>query len=101
VLLADDHVPTRAGVRASLEAHGMQVCGEVSTGEAAVEAARELRPDICVMDTRMPGAGGIAATARITAELPGTAVVMLAAEATDDELFAALRAGACGYLLKD
>jgi len=101
VLLADDHVPTRAGVRLALEAHGMRICGEVSTGEDAVEAARDLRPDVCVMDTRMPGAGGVAATMRIAAEVPETAVVILAAEASDDELFGALRAGARGYLLKD
>jgi two-component system nitrate/nitrite response regulator NarL len=101
ILLADDHVPTRTGVRAALEAHGMDVCAEVSTGEQAVEAAVKLRPDVCLMDSQMPGQGGIAAAARISELIPGTAIIMLAAEADDEDLFAALRAGARGYLLKD
>jgi two-component system nitrate/nitrite response regulator NarL len=101
VILADDHLPTRAGVRGALEAHGMDVCAEVGTGEQAVEAAIRLKPDVCLLDTHMPGAGGIAAAARIAEAVPESAVVMLAAEASDDDLFAALSAGARGYLLKD
>jgi DNA-binding NarL/FixJ family response regulator len=101
VLLADDHVPTRSGVRGALEAHGMVVCAEVGTGEAAVDAASEQRPDVCLLDVQMPGMGGIAAAARIAEILPAIAVIMLAAEANDDDLFSALRAGARGFLLKD
>jgi DNA-binding NarL/FixJ family response regulator len=59
VLLADDHVPTRSGVRGALEAHGMVVCAEVGTGEEAVDAASEQRPDVCLLDVQMPGMGGI------------------------------------------
>src|SRR4051794_4069684 len=101
ILLADDHVPTRTGVRAALEAHGMDVCAEVATGEEAVEATVALSPDVCLLDVQMPGMGGIAAAARINERAPSSAVIMLAAEANDDDLFAALTAGARGFLLKD
>jgi DNA-binding NarL/FixJ family response regulator len=101
ILLADDHVPTRTGVRAALEAHGMDICAEVGTGEEAVEATVALTPDVCLLDVQMPGMGGIAAAARIAERAPSCAVVMLAAEASDDDLFAALAAGARGFLLKD
>jgi DNA-binding NarL/FixJ family response regulator len=100
VLLADDHVPTRAGVRDALEAAGMEVVGEVGTGPEAVAAAILLRPDVCLLDVHMPG-GGIQAAGEINDLGTATAIVMLAATATDEELFAALRAGARGYLLKD
>ncbi|HEU4977763.1 MAG TPA: response regulator transcription factor [Solirubrobacteraceae bacterium] len=100
ILLADDHVPTRAGVRAALEAAGMTVVIDVGTGPDAVAAAIELRPDACLLDVNMPG-GGIQAAAEIAAQVPETTVVMLAAEADDGVLFDALRAGARGYLLKD
>jgi DNA-binding NarL/FixJ family response regulator len=100
VLIADDHAPTRAGVRAALEEGGFAVVAEVSRGEDAVDAAISERPDVCVLDINMPGSG-IAAAARITERLPGTAVVMLTVSRDDEDLFAALRAGALGYLLKD
>lgn len=100
VVVADDHVPTRAGVRAALEAAGFDVCAEVGSGPAAVEAALAHDPDVCVLDVRMPG-GGIEAAAQIKRERPGVEIVMLTATADNDELFAALRAGASGYLLKD
>jgi two-component system NarL family response regulator len=100
VLVADDHPPTRASVRASLEAGSCDVVAEAPTAEAAVAAALELKPDVCLLDINMPG-GGIAAAARITRELPETAVIMLTASRDDEDLFAALRAGASGYLLKD
>jgi DNA-binding NarL/FixJ family response regulator len=100
VLLADDHVPTRAGVQAALEAAGMDVVAQVGTGPDAVAAAKELRPDVCLLDVNMPG-GGIDAAAEIAQAVPDVAVVMLAAEVNDDDLFDALRSGAKGYLLKD
>ena len=100
VLIADDHAPTRAGVRCALEDGGFQAVAEVNRGDAAVDAALRERPDVCVLDIHMPD-GGIAAAARITERLPGTAVVMLTVSREDEDLFAALRAGALGYLLKD
>jgi two-component system NarL family response regulator len=100
VLIADDHPPTRHSVRVSLEAGSCEVVAEVPSAEAAVAAALDLKPDVCLLDINMPG-GGIAAAARITQELPETAVIMLTASRDDEDLFAALRAGASGYLLKD
>ena len=101
VLIADDHAPTRADIAAALEEDGrFRVCAAVPDAPAAVEAAVRLRPGLCLLDIRMPG-GGIAATWEITARLPETKVVMLTVSRDDDDLFAALRAGASGYLLKD
>ena len=100
VLIADDHPPTRAGVRYSLEAAGFEVCCEVGDAVGALTKALEERPDICLLDIHMPGSG-ISAAAKITAELPETAVVMLTVSRNDADLFDALRAGAAGYLLKD
>jgi len=100
VLVADDHARTRAMVRAALERSGeFRVCAEAPDSESAFEAAREWRPDVCLLDINMPGSG-IAAAARITAALPETAVVMLTVSRQDEDLFDALRAGASGYLLK-
>lgn len=100
VVIADDHPAARAGVRAALEHHGFEVCAEVATGPAAVEAAVEHRPDLCLLDVHMPG-GGLAAAAEIGSALPETAVVMLTVSPDDEYLFGALEAGARGYLLKD
>jgi DNA-binding NarL/FixJ family response regulator len=100
VLIADDHPPTRAGVRAVLEAGGFVVCAEVGTAAAAVAAAREEQPDVCLLDIHMPGSG-IEAARAISAGVPSAAVVMLTVSRADDHLFEALRAGAVGYLLKD
>lgn len=100
IVLADDHPPTRAGVRASLEGEGFAVVAECPDATCAVEAAFRERPDVCLLDIHMPG-GGIAAAAEIHATLPGTAIVMLTVSREDEDLFAALRAGASGYLLKD
>jgi DNA-binding NarL/FixJ family response regulator len=100
VLVADDHVRTRAEVRRALEESGrFEVCADVADAPTAVEAARRERPDICLLDIKMPG-NGIAATAQIKAELPDTAIVMLTVSRADNDLFDALRAGAKGYLLK-
>jgi DNA-binding NarL/FixJ family response regulator len=100
VLLADDHARTRAMVRAALEQSGdFRVCAEAADADSAVLAATREQPDVCLLDINMPGSG-IAATAAITAALPGTAVVMLTVSRQDEDLFDALRAGASGYLLK-
>jgi DNA-binding NarL/FixJ family response regulator len=100
VLIADDHPATRAGIRATLEANGFDVCAEVADATAAIEAALRERPDICLLDIHMPG-NGVAAAARISAELPDAAVVMLTVSRHDADVFDSLRAGAAGYLLKD
>ena len=100
VLVADDHAPTRAGVRDALGDDGFAVVAEAAGADAAVELALRERPDVCLLDVHMPG-GGIAAAARITENLPESAVVMLTVSRDDEDLFAALRAGAAGYLLKD
>ena len=100
VVIADDHAPTRAGVRQALEADGCQVVAALPDGPKAVAAALEHRPDVCLLDIHMPGSG-IRAAGEITKALPDTAVVMLTASRDDEDLFDALRAGASGYLLKD
>jgi DNA-binding NarL/FixJ family response regulator len=101
VLIADDHAPTRSDIRRTLEEDGrFDVCAEASDAPSAVEAAIRGRPDVCVLDIRMPGSG-IGAAWEITARLPSTKVVMLTVSRDDEHLFAALRAGAAGYLLKD
>ncbi|ACZ21627.1 response regulator containing a CheY-like receiver domain and an HTH DNA-binding domain [Sanguibacter keddieii DSM 10542] len=100
VLLADDHAAVRAGLRFLLEsAADLQVVAEVGDGASAVERARALRPDVVLMDVRMPGTDGITATAAITAE--GLAeVLVLTTFDLDDYVTGALGAGAAGYLLK-
>ncbi len=100
VLVADDHPPTRLGVRLALEEGGFEVCGEAATAAAAVELARSLQPDVALLDVHMPG-NGITAARQITHEQPKVAVVMLTVSRDDADLFDALRAGARGYLLKD
>jgi DNA-binding NarL/FixJ family response regulator len=101
VLIADDHPPTRAGVRLSLESSGeFEVCAEASNAADAVTQTQLLRPEVALLDIQMPG-NGISAAAQITAALPETVVVMLTVSRDDADLFAALRAGARGYLLKD
>jgi DNA-binding NarL/FixJ family response regulator len=100
VVVADDHTRTRSEVRRIFtEAEGFTVCAEATDADGAVEAVRAERPDVCLLDIRMPGSG-IAAAARIAREWPDTAVVMLTVSRNDDDLFDALRAGARGYLLK-
>ena len=100
VLLADDHARTRALVRTALERTGeFHVCAEAPDACTALAAAKREQPEVCLLDINMPGSG-IAAAARITTALPGTAVVMLTVSRQDEDLFDALRAGATGYLLK-
>jgi len=100
VLIADAHAPTLVGVRWALEHAGMHVVAEATNGPDAVLAAVRTQPDVALLDVNMPG-GGIEAAAQITREVPGTAVVMLSDVARDQDLFAALLAGARGFLLKD
>jgi DNA-binding NarL/FixJ family response regulator len=101
VLIADDHPATRADVRAALTRDPQfAVTAEVADAAGAVQEAIRTRPDVCLLDIRMPG-GGIAAAWEITSRLPDTKVVILTVSRDDDDLFAALRAGASGYLLKD
>lgn len=100
VLVADDHAPTRAGVRASLDAGGFEVVAEVATAQQAVSQVLTLRPDVCLLDIHMPG-GGIAAAEEVSQAVPDCVVVMLTYSRDDSDLFDALRAGARGYLLKD
>ncbi len=100
IILADDHALFRDGVASLLGAWGHEVVGQAADGPSAVVLAHELRPDLVFMDVAMPG-GGIEATRRIAAEEPATAIVMLTASEAMDDLFAAIKAGARGYLLKD
>ncbi|KUL26945.1 LuxR family transcriptional regulator [Actinoplanes awajinensis subsp. mycoplanecinus] len=80
---------------------GLTVVGEANSGATAVEAARELTPDVVLMDLRMPGGDGVSATATIRGELPGTQVVILTTYESDGDILRAVEAGAAGYLLKD
>jgi DNA-binding NarL/FixJ family response regulator len=102
VLLADDHPVVRAGLTGMLAAEAdLQVIGEAGSGDEAVALARELRPDVILMDLRMPAGDGVSATARIRAELPGTKIMVLTTYDTDADILRAVEAGAAGYLLKD
>jgi DNA-binding NarL/FixJ family response regulator len=102
VLLADDHVLIREGLRRMLETMpGVLVVGEARDGEEALARATELQPGVILMDVQMPGLDGIETTRRVQAELPGVEVVMLSTTAPDDVVMEAVRAGARGYLLKD
>ena len=102
VLVADDQALFREALTTLLEVQpGIEVVGEAVNGEEAVRRSRELRPDVVLMDLRMPVLDGIAATARLRAEQPDVHVLALTTFDDDDDVFAALRAGAVGYLLKD
>jgi DNA-binding NarL/FixJ family response regulator len=100
VLIADDHAPTRDDVCRALEGEQrFDVCTSAADAAEAVQGAVRERPDICLLDIRMPGSG-LAAAWEIAARLPQAKIVMLTVSDEDDDLFAALRAGADGYLLK-
>ncbi|MER6691972.1 response regulator transcription factor [Streptomyces minutiscleroticus] len=102
VVIADDHPSIRAGVRALLEmAEDIEVIAEASTSEEAIEAAADLQPDVVMMDLRMPRVGGVEATRVIVRQSPHIAVLVLTMVEDGDSVFAALRAGARGYLLKE
>ncbi|MEV0677046.1 response regulator transcription factor [Actinosynnema sp. NPDC050436] len=100
--MADDQVLVRAGFRLLLDTEdGFEVVGEAGDGAEALLLAREHRPDVVVMDIRMPGVDGLAATRDICAELPGVRVLVLTTFDVDEYVFEALRGGASGFLLKD
>jgi DNA-binding NarL/FixJ family response regulator len=101
VVLADDHPVVLGGLRALLESlEGYEVVAEAADGRDAVRAVAEHRPDVVLMDIKMPSVDGLEATARIRELAPGTAVLVLTMFDDDDTVFAAMRAGAQGYLLK-
>ena len=101
VLLADDHPLFLEGLSNLLKIYGVTVVGTAGNGLEAQKLARQTHPDLIVMDIEMPVCDGIEATRRIKAEFPEQRIVMLTVSATDDTLFAALKAGASGYLLKN
>jgi DNA-binding NarL/FixJ family response regulator len=101
VLIADDHPVFRFGLRALLGAEpDTEVVGEATTGDDAVRLVSSLQPDVVLMDVNMPGINGIEATRRIVETAPKVKVIMLTMFDDDDSVFAAMRAGARGYLLK-
>src|SRR3954469_5951245 len=102
VLVADDHSVVRKGLRTFLSLDDeLEIVGEASDGEQAVQLARQLHPDVVLMDIKMPKTDGIAATTIIRQELPDTEVIALTSVLEDASVVGAVRAGAIGYLLKD
>ena len=102
ILLCEDQTLVRHGLRTILQLEpGMAVVGEAADGEEAVQRARELRPDIVLMDIQMPRRSGVEATALITAACPQTRVIVLTTFDYEEYVFDAVKAGAMGYLLKD
>jgi DNA-binding NarL/FixJ family response regulator len=102
LILVDDHPVVRHGLRGMLEAEpDLTVIGEASSGPEGVALAADLRPDIVLMDLRMPGGDGVEATARIVATVPGVRVMVLTTYESDRDILRAIEAGAGGYLLKD
>jgi two-component system, NarL family, nitrate/nitrite response regulator NarL len=101
LLVADDYPLIRLAVREELDGRqGFAICAEAADREAAVEAARCERPDVCLLDVCMPG-NGIHAAAEILADVPETRVVLMTIAASDEDMLAALSVGAAGYLVKD
>jgi DNA-binding NarL/FixJ family response regulator len=100
IVIADDHPAMRLGVRMALMRGGFDVVGEAADCDGAVSVVLRERPDVCLLDVRMPG-GGVEAARRVTREAPSTSVVMLTVSDRTEDVLAALRAGAVGYLPKD
>src|SRR5918998_528801 len=101
VLVADDHTLFRYGLKATLtSAEGFEVAGEAATGEEVLEQVAQAQPDIILMDIQMPGINGIEATRRVLERDPSVGVVVVTMFEDDDSVFAAMRAGARGYVLK-
>ena len=101
ILLADDHALFRDGLASLLAAWGHEVVGQAANGDEAIDLADRLRPELILMDVRMPVRTGPVATARIKAQRPEIHVVMLTVSEDEDDLFASIKAGAQGYLLKN
>jgi DNA-binding NarL/FixJ family response regulator len=102
IMLVDDHPVVREGLRGMLEAEpDLTVVGEAGSGDEAVALDRVARPDVVLMDLRMPGLDGVGATRRILREQPGRRIVVLTTFETDADILRAVEAGASGYLLKD
>jgi DNA-binding NarL/FixJ family response regulator len=100
VLLADDHALFRNGIASLLATRNYDVVGQASSGAEAVKLAAELRPDLILMDIRMPGQNGLAATRLIKASQPDSCIVILTVSEDDADLFEAIKSGAAGYLPK-
>lgn len=101
IVLVDDHEVVRLGLKSLLEhRENFEVVGEAASAREAVEQVARQRPDIVLMDIRLPGASGIEACEEITSQYPNTRVIMLTSYAEDEMLFSAIRAGASGYVLK-
>ena len=100
ILLVDDHPLTRDALAALLTQEGFEVVGDAATGEEAIAAARKLHPDLVLLDLTMPGMDGLTALPRIREEAPEAEVVVLTASDAEENLLAAIRGGAAGYLLK-
>jgi DNA-binding NarL/FixJ family response regulator len=101
ILLVDDHEVVRLGLKSLIDRHpDFSVVAEAATEEEAIEQAVEHKPDVVLMDIRLSGGNGIVACEKIIARLPKTKIIMLTSYAEDEMLFAAIRAGAVGYILK-
>jgi len=101
IILVDDHEVVRLGLKSLLERHPhFDVVGEASSAREAIEQTEMLKPDVVVMDIRLPGTSGIEACEQIVEKYPNTKVIMLTSYAEDEMLFSAIRAGASGYVLK-
>jgi two-component system nitrate/nitrite response regulator NarL len=102
VLLVDDHALFRSGVKTLLQRHDeFEVVDEAADGLEGIKRARSLKPDVVLLDLHMPGVGGLEAVKVISEEIPGARVLMLTVSEDAEDLMEALRAGACGYLLKN
>ena len=100
VLLVDDNRLMLEGLQNILEAHGIEVVGVASDGRQSIGLVRELKPDVILMDIRMPRCDGLTATRAIKAEMPDARIIILTTSTEDGDLFEAIKSGACGYLLK-
>ena len=101
VLISDDHALVRSGIASLLKAKDIEVVGEASNGLEAVEKTRRLKPDIVLMDIKMPVCNGLEATQIIKTEMPEVKIVMVTAFDDDEDLFEAMKIGAAGYILKN